>query len=845
MKHNAFLYSLLGATFLSTSALAEDGFAVTAEYLNGKTSPKVNWSEDSSSGGTAVNINGQDFYYTYTNTDGYTEVTSPLSKDGTPVTSEEVNNKLFSGIDNSSSSSGAVAIIGIGTDSPVDIESDFINNQSGTYGGAIRLTASSGGQAFIGDISGDFVGNIASNASGSGKGLGGAIYLESTATGNDAKIGDITGNFINNIANSTQSGDWTHGGAIDNHGIIQSIDANFIGNKATGSGQYVYGGAINNGKNYTGGVVIGTIHGDFIGNLAQSTGSHATGGAIRNTGTIGDIINSNFLYNRVEGNSLSRGGAIYSTNNLNISADDGTSLFEGNKANGASNAIYMLGTATGIVDLNLRAENDGALTFNDDIDGNYYNIKVLGDSDSEVVFNTNVSNVNNLSIASDAVMRMGTGARIYTNTMNDANGGEIKVDVDIDSANQTMTSGLITVSGEVSGNYRVIVNDPNASSGYTGMHTKFLTAANDTNRDDESFEVSRVIGSPYMWHTVLNYELDYEGQDTGSDWYLALEGDNGWGSDDPVETPEVVAAIGLHQAAIEQTRSVVRNVSNKVAAGREYCPNCGVYDYNWDGEKLRNLWVLVNGENAQIDKHIDMEAKIWGIEAGFDVQKDPCNTLGVFASYRRGDYDLSGDGDKYRSSIGSDIDIDSYLAGLYYRYDRNMNWLFATIYGGLQKAEIKTNDGVTEFDTDGVELGAGVEVGRTIPLNDTVTLTPSFGLYYNQVNFDEADDNVGKHYKWSTIRHAEAEAGVRLEKQFERGKLYLKPSIIRTLTGNDKVKITGMDEADTYHDQTLGRIEVGGRYGFTDAFSGYAWGNYTFGSDYQATGAGAGVSYSW
>ena len=33
-----------------------------------------------------------------------------------------------------------------------------------------------------------------------------------------------------------------------------------------------------------------------------------------------------------------------------------------------------------------------------------------------------------------------------------------------------------------------------------------------------------------------------------------------------------------------------------------------------------------------------MEAKIWGIEAGFDVQKDPCNTLGVFASYRRGDY---------------------------------------------------------------------------------------------------------------------------------------------------------------------------------------------------------------
>ena len=82
-------------------------------------------------------------------------------------------------------------------------------------------------------------------------------------------------------------------------------------------------------------------------------------------------------------------------------------------------------------------------------------------------------------------------------------------------------------------------------------------------------------------------------------------------------------------------------------------------------------------------------------------------------------------------------------------------------------------------------------------------------------------------------------------KQFECGKLYLKPSIIRTLTGNDKVKITGMDEADTYHDQILGRIEVGGRYGFTDALSGWAWANYTFGNAYKATGAGVGVSYAW
>ena len=833
MKNKNVLTILLGTTFLTSPAFA-DGAEVTADYLNSLSLPQITWNTVSTSGSTAVEIDGNTFYYTYDNTKGYTEESNQYSSTSTtpPVSSDDVSGKLFRNVD-SSNINGAIGLKGIGDQSSVSIISDFVNNHSGEYGGGITISASSAEIISLGDISGVFAGN---SAYGTTHGLGGAIYLEtmsgSTTANMDATVNKISGNFINNKASATGSDKWTHGGAIDNHGRIQSIDANFIGNIAEGSGQYVYGGALNNGKNYSGGY-IGSIHGNFIGNQATSTGSSATGGAIRNTGTIDDIVNSNFLYNAVSGNSSSTGGAIYSTKDLKVSADNGTSLFEGNTANGESNAIYMLGAETGIVDLNLRAENGGELTFNDDIDGEYYDISISGDDSGEVVFNQTVDNVNNIDIDDGGVMRMGTEALINTQDFTSTTDGShtIKVDIEVDRANEEVKSGLINVEGEVSGDYKVIVNSLNRD-GYKDANTIFLSAPNDSDETDESFMVSRVIGNPHQWEALRNYG----GETSGSNWYLGLT---------RYETPEVIAAIGLHQAAIEQTRSVTRNIGNKVAAGREYCQNCGVYDYNWDGEKLRNLWVLVNGENAQIDKHIDMEAKIWGIEAGFDMQKDPNNTLGVFASYRRGDYDLSGDGDEYRSSIGSDIDIDSYLAGLYYRYDRNLNWLFATIYGGLQQAEIKTNDGVTEFDTDGVELGAGVEVGRTIPLKETVTLTPSVGLYYNQVSFDDADDNMGKHYDWSTIRHLEAEAGVRLEKQFEDGKLYIKPSVIQTLTGNDKVKITGMDEADTYHDQTLGRIEVGGRYGFTDALSGWAWANYTFGNAYKATGAGVGVSYAW
>jgi outer membrane autotransporter protein len=270
-----------------------------------------------------------------------------------------------------------------------------------------------------------------------------------------------------------------------------------------------------------------------------------------------------------------------------------------------------------------------------------------------------------------------------------------------------------------------------------------------------------------------------------------------------------------------------------------------MYSYEWDGRLLRNVWVLAQGESADIEKLVDMEAKIWGIEGGFDIQHDLHNTLGVFASYRKGQYDLSGKGSKLHSNIGSEIDINSYLAGLYYRYDKNFNWLFATVYGGIQEAEIETEDHIAKFDTDGVEFGASIEIGRTIPLANDLTLDPSVGLYYTQVNFDDADDNVGKHYEWEDIKHLEAELGAKLEKQFDNAKVYIKPSVIQTITGDDKVTITGLSKADTYHDQTLGRIEIGGRYGFTDALSAYAWANYTFGSSYDAIALGAGLNYAW
>ena len=782
-----------------------------------------------------------------------------------------------------------------------DITGDFIGNYTSFSVGAIY------NEGTIGDITGDFIGNYASSStttsSSSAPSMGGAIYNDGTigditgdfignyvsssgassykggAICNDRKISNITGDFIGNYAYSRSS----EGGAIYNsdYGTIGNITGDFIGNYVYTSSAYdSSGGAIYNSDKGK----IDDITGDFIGNYASSDSSYAPseGGAIYNSGTIKNIVNSSFINNYAKSEYQARGGAIYaaayygggaiknivnssfinnyaksetgtaqggaiwSRKNILITADNGESLFSGNYVEKAgvktSNAIYMSDA-----DLKLFSVNNGTITFDDGIDGNAYGIVVNGDGSGSVKFNNTVDNVKTFTMNNGSFVHLGLNGVINTETLttssstsisaNAVNNPIIKFDVEVDKANSKVNSGLINVSGDVIGSYNVIVNALNPEV-FDNVSVAFLKAPDDDASTDSSFNIARVIGSPYMWQTSLNLN----GETSGSIWYINLS--KGEDKDDDV-TPEVIAGIGLHEAAIEQTRSVVRNVSGKIASGREYCPGCGIYPTSWDSKALRNVWATAQGEIANIDKPSDMDAKIWGAEGGFDLQNDVNNTLGVFASYRKGEYDLSGKGSKYYSKLGSEIDIDSYLAGLYYRYDKNMNWLFATVYGGVQQADVKTDDGMSKFDSDGVELGAGLEAGHSFALNKSLTLDPSLGVYYTQISFDKAHDNVGKSYKWDDIKHVEAEAAVKLSQQFENAKVYVKPSLIQTYTDGDSVKISGLNKADTYHNQTLGRIEIGGNYGFTDSLNGYVWSNYTYGSSYDSIAAGLGINYAW
>ena len=437
----------------------------------------------------------------------------------------------------------------------------------------------------------------------------------------------------------------------------------------------------------------------------------------------------------------------------------------------------------------------------------------------------------------------------------------LHVDVDVEN----LTADMLNVNGNVEGTTKLVLY-PTSDKDIRGESILFAQSTNDTTGNADSFKVWRVYRSPYMFETKYTKtgenanQWELEMNDTAND-YAGVEPNERPDPEvpdvKPTPTPdkptnpvygEVVAYGALPAVAIEQTRSVVDNVFGQTAGRRSYCPGCGFYDYYWNGEGFRNLWINPTYYTSNIDSPFDIDADVWGIEAGGDLQHDLNNKLGLFVSYRKGSYDMNGDGKHYYSTVGSEIDIDSYLAGLYYRYDRNNWYAFATLYGGIQQADIKTDDGI-KSDTDGVEFGASLEAGYDYNLTDTVYLTPSLGVFYTQVNYDDATDSVGKKAKYNDLKQIELEAGVKLTKAFRLDEgyasVYIKPSVVQTIVDGDEVNITGLGKTSTLDDETLGRIEFGGRYGFTDNLSAYGWANYTFGSDYDATTVGLGLNYAF
>ena len=425
----------------------------------------------------------------------------------------------------------------------------------------------------------------------------------------------------------------------------------------------------------------------------------------------------------------------------------------------------------------------------------------------------------------------------------------------------TNKSDMMIVDGDVQGTTLVTLNVLNEAK--PSEKILFVEALNDNPDTGAAFytQDGHIFGSPYKWNVLYENNRWYVGTDdvipdgatngygdgdlgevpedseledgtvlppnfpdtpsSGGDSGESETGGNNWFKK-PSVVGEVIAYMGLPSAGIEQTRDMTRNVSSKVASTKIYSQQChGYYDCEYNGQGLRNAWASPVYSYSKVDAPYKYEADITGLDAGLDLQADVHNRLGVFVSSRYGNYDFDGKGDDYYSKTGSEIDIDSYILGLYYRYDGGKYWAMSQVFGGYQDVDIASDDGFGS-STDGIVFGGSVEGGLTFTPRKDVVVEPTMRVGYTQINYDKLKDNYGKTADFDDVRNIEIEAGVKIEKAFARdrgfGKVYIKPSVIQNI-GSGDVNVTGLQTVEGLEDATLGRVEIGGSMSFNESWS--------------------------
>ena len=366
------------------------------------------------------------------------------------------------------------------------------------------------GTAIIKSINGEYVGNslvsksmyasggvISNSVDGKGKAFVGIGY---TLDGDNNRISvdnAILGTYNNNSVQS-ESG-IVNGGVIANYversvsndiAQIGNIKADFNGNYVISDKNNAYGGAISNyvdqAKNSKN-AIIDSITGKFENNYAQSgvksnpTGSSkgAYGGAISNTATITAINNSIFKNNSAitvdNAENTARGGAIYTTQDLNINANNkGLTEFTGNYVSidgGTTKNYEAINVGAAGKTLTLNATTNGKILMNDYINGtNGYNVLLTGDSTGVIKLHNNadIKGGANVKVEKDVVIDTADGAiKTFSEFNSLTSSASAKYNIDLDFSNANSSKSDYSV-GEVSDGF-ITKSTKSASKSYVTL----------------------------------------------------------------------------------------------------------------------------------------------------------------------------------------------------------------------------------------------------------------------------------------------------------------------------------------------------------------------------------------
>ena len=360
------------------------------------------------------------------------------------------------------------------------------------------------GNAIIKSINGEYVGNSLVSDSKIMDASGGVISNSVNGQGN-AFVGigytldennkivsvkdAILGTYKNNSVQATELS--ANGGVIANYvesskendiARIGNIKAYFEGNYVLSKNDSAYGGAIANfyvkSQNDYKNAIIDSINGTFENNYAKTESTDvskgAFGGAISNTATIKAINNSVFKGNYAisVGGSNALGGAIYTTQDLVINANDNKlTEFTGNYVStdgGVTKNYEAINVDASGKTLTLNATTGGTILLNDYINGvNGYNVLLTGDDTGTIKLynNADIKGGANVTVGGNVVIDTADG-KIQNfsefNSLNSSANAKYNIDIDLSKANsgsdytigdkiadgfttQTASSGTITL----------------------------------------------------------------------------------------------------------------------------------------------------------------------------------------------------------------------------------------------------------------------------------------------------------------------------------------------------------------------------------------------------------------
>ena len=309
----------------------------------------------------------------------------------------------------------------------------------------------------------------------------------------------------------------------------------------------------------------------------------------------------------------------------------------------------------------------------------------------------------------------------------------------------------------------------------------------------------------------------------------------------------------MHNIGLTQSSGMIKNLQNKVInAPVNYNYNCHRNMYTGEYEcgygRSYNFWFTPTYSNLSVETPFEYDADVYGGDAGVDVMLGNNSRVGLFASYRQGVYDLKGKGKDYKVAGSSEVDMDSYIGGLYYDYERGNFWALASVFGGVSGADISTDDGVNS-SVDGMQIGASFDIGYAIKLYGNWNIEPTIGVHYNRIDYDDASDNADTMVSYDALQQFETEAGIKFEKFFISrygiSNLYLKPSVLQTYNDGNSAMFMGIENIATVEDDTFIRLELGGSIQYSPRWKLFGTLSNTFNGNYRDTSVNIGFNYNF